>query len=152
MVHKPKHRVHGFRGLLADGGQDEIRLERQNANLAYRIVKLEMIGIRPSTTKQESTLKIYKTSQSSITDTIDFSGSDLLGVIYRETDSGANSNEPAVVIFDREIFNQDIYITHVDENSAAAANYYMELEVIPLTDSDAEFTTLKDIRGRNTTP
>ena len=144
--------VKTFRGILASGAQDHIRLQTIKGKVGYRITKLEMIGLRPSTTKQESTLKIYKTSQSSITDTIDFSGSDLLGVIYRETDSGANSNEPAVVIFDREIFNQDIYITHVDENSAAAANYYMELEVIPLTDSDAEFTTLKDIRGRNTTP
>ena len=135
MVHKPKHKVHGFRGLLGDGGEDEINLERQNANVAYRIVKLEMIGIRPSTTKQESTLKIYKTSQSSVTDTVDFSDSDLLGVIYRETDSGANSNEPAVVIFDQEIFSQNIYVTHVDENSAAAANYYIEIEEVPVSAS-----------------
>jgi len=52
-------------------------------------------------------------------------------------------------IFDNEIFNQDIYITH-DENSPnnTTCNYYIELEVIPLDDKGAEYTTVKDLRTR----
>ena len=53
MVHKPKHKVHSFRGLLADSGEDEINLERQNVNLAYRIVKFEIISNLPGTQDAE---------------------------------------------------------------------------------------------------
>ena len=54
------------------------------------------------------------------------------------------------VVFDREIFNQDIYVTHTDtiSSSSKPINYYIELEVIPLDDAGAEFTTLKDMRSR----
>jgi len=44
--------------------------------------------------------------------------------------------------------NQDIYITNYDGTSANTLNYYLELEVIPLDDSGAEYTTLKDMRSQ----
>ena len=50
------------------------------------------------------------------------------------------------VIFDNEIFNQDIFITHSEPSSNSTGNYYIELEVIPLDDAGAEYTTLKDMR------
>jgi len=53
-----------------------------------------------------------------------------------------------VVIFDSEIFNQDIYLTHTDTGGAVACNYYIELEVIPLDDAGAEYATVKDLRTR----
>ena len=51
-----------------------------------------------------------------------------------------------VIIFDREIFNQDIYISSYDDHGDVNVNYYLELEVIPLDDAGAEYTTLKDMR------
>jgi len=135
-----------YRGLLADGEQDRIRLQTIKGKVGYRIVKLQIIGIQPSTINSESTVKIYKDSQSSITDTIDLTDSSLLAVAYRETNAAGTSNEPEVIIFDREIFNQDIYITHENTESGKGCNYYLELEVIPLDDAGAEYTTLKDMR------
>ena len=138
--------VKTFRGQLADGGQDRIRLQTIKGKVGYRIVKLQIIGIQPSSVNSESTVKIFKDSQSSITDTIDLTDSSLLAVAYRETYATASSNEPEVIIFDKEIFNQDIYITHENTETGKGCNYYLELEVIPLDDAGAEYTTLKDMR------
>ena len=52
-----------------------------------------------------------------------------------------------VIIFDNEIFNQDIYVTYYDASVGQPINYYIELEVIPLDDAGAEYTTLKDMRS-----
>ena len=60
MVHKPKHKVHSFRGLLGDGGQDEINLERQNVNLAYRIVTFQIFPEHTGDKAYESTVQIWK--------------------------------------------------------------------------------------------
>ena len=50
-------------------------------------------------------------------------------------------------IFEQEIFNQDIYITHQDSGAGTlAVNYYIELETMSLTDNAATVSTLRDIR------
>ena len=146
-----------FRGLLEDGGQDHIRLQTIKGKVGYRIVKFQVMSNTPGASADESTVTIWKTEQTTVSTSandIDFTDSDMLGVGYWAGASSSGSPFDMSVIFDSEIFNQDIYITHtnVAAGTATPCNYYLELEVIPLTDSDAEFTTLKDIRGRNTTP
>ena len=135
-----------FRGLLADGGQDRIRLSTIKGKVGYRIVKLEIIGKEPGESAMEHTIKIYKTLQTTIDNTVNFTDSDLLGVSYIQDDAGAHYPASTTVFFDNEMFNQDIFVTHVDTNGALACNYYMELEIIPLDDAGAEYTTLKDMR------
>ena len=134
MVHKPKHKVHSFRGLLDDGGQDEINLERQNVNLAYRIVKLEIISSTPGQAADESIVQIWKEEQTSISTTavtIDFSTPDLLGVGYWAAPA-AGYHLDAIVIFDNTLFSRNIYVTHTNVGSAVACNYYLELEEVPV--------------------
>ena len=141
-----------FRGLLEDGGQDHIRLQTIKGKVGYRIVKFQIIQQEPGQQSVESTVKIYTQKQSTINNNIAFTDSSLLAAaIWHKQDNSAYALIDHV-IFDREIFNQDIFLTHQETDNAYACNYYLELEVIPLTDHDAEFTTLKDIRGRNTTP
>ena len=142
-----------FRGQLAAGGQDHIRLQTIKGKVGYRIVKFELIPRNPSDEDSEAVVKIYKIKQTSTTDKIDFTDNTLLGVGFWTNEAAAHQNpDDVTIIFDSEIFNQDIYITYKDSKTNTGMNYYLELEVIRLTDSDAEFTTLKDIRGRNTTP
>ena len=144
-----------FRGQLADGGQDHIRLQTIKGKVGYRIIKFQAFPNLPGTTDWESTLQIWRTKQTNIstsTATVDFTNGDLLAALYYPESSNVSYSGLPTVVFDNEIFNQDIYITHTETDQATLMNYYIELEVIPLTDSDAEFTTLKDIRGRNTTP
>jgi len=114
--------------------------------VGYRIIKFESLPREAFNTTQESVTKIYKTQQSTIDGVVDFTDSDLLAVaIYKQHDSTfymAYDN----VIFDSEIVNQDVYVTHSEVAGSASQNYYLELEVIPLDDAGAEYTTLKDMR------
>jgi len=142
MVHKPKHKVHSFRGLLSDGGQDEINLERQNVNLAYRVVKLNIIAQLPGTLGgQESTIMVWREEQTSIsttTATIDFSNPDLLGVAYWNASDSPQYAQSITVLFDNVLFSRNLYITHTDTHSSPGnnnCNYYIELEEVPVNAS-----------------
>ena len=135
-----------YRGLLADGGQDRIRLSTIKGKVGYKIIKLELFGDEPGQEHTESTVKIYKTEQTTINNNINFSDSDLLAAAYLAESDVHSDGFTSVTIFDNEIVNQDIYLTHQDTLAAREINYYLELEVIPLDDADAEYTTLKDIR------
>jgi len=138
--------VKTFRGLLADGGQDRIRLQTIKGKVGYRIIKFQVIQEEPGEFSVESTVKIYKSEQSTINNTVNFTDSDLLAVALWHKSSGDAYPPTTTIIFDNEIFNQDVYITHEEVAQNYACNYYIELEVIPLDDAGAEYTTLKDMR------
>ena len=139
-----------FRGLLADGGQDRIRLQTIKGKVGYRITKLELFPSAPGVTVQESVVKVFKEFQSSITGTVNFTDSGMLAASYQRSPASVGTasgySTTIFTIFDDEIFNQDIYITHDDNATGITCNYYLELEVIPLDDAGAEYTTLKDMR------
>jgi len=135
MVHKPKHKVHSFRGLLGDGGQDEINLERQNVNLAYRIVKFQTFPATPGTTSYEHVTKIYREEQTSITATVDFTETDLLGVAYLEGNDNNYYVDGLTVVFDNTLFSRNIYVGSKDASTGESVNYYIELEEVPVNAS-----------------
>ena len=139
-----------FRGRLADtspGNQERIKLSTIKGTVGYKIVKLQLMHDQPGLQKVESTVKVYKTEQTTIDNDVNFADTDLLAAIYMaESEDISSTAISNVVIFDREIFNQDIYLTHQDTQGARDVNYYIELEVIPLSDQAAEYTTIKDIR------
>ena len=141
--------VKTFRAQLADGGQDRIRLSTIKGKVGYRIAKFEVMG--PDASEQiESALKIYTEKQTTINHTINFTDNSLLAAaVITQSSTMQNYPEDTSVIFDQEIFNQDIYITLKGADYTANVNYYLELEVIPLDDAGAEYTTLKDIRTRS---
>ena len=138
--------VKTFRGLLADGGQDRIRLQTIKGKVGYQIIKFQVLQKSPGAAHAEATVKIYKNSQSTVNAVVDFTDSDLLAAAsYQKNESATSGSE--TIIFDTEIVNQDIYVT--SDNASAHTepmNYYIELEVIPLDDAGAEYTTLKDMR------
>jgi hypothetical protein len=125
MVHKPKHKVHTFRGLLADGGQDEINLERQNVNMAYRIVKLQVFPQSPGFVSQESLIQVFREKQTSIptaSGTCEFTNVDL--VMFQ-----------TIVVFDNVLFSRNIYVTHTNNEGSGECNYYLEIEEVPVSSS-----------------
>ena len=143
--------VKTFRGLLADGGQDHIRLGTNKGKVGYRIVKLDIITPAPGTASAEHVVKLFNSFQSTIDALINFSDSDLLAcAITHDYTSAHQKGWLQHIIFDNEIFNQDIYVTHSEASGSSSVNYYIELEVIPLTDHAAEYATLKDIRTQRT--
>ena len=135
-----------FRGLLANDGQDRIRLSTIKGKVGYKIINFSLMGSSPTIADTEAVVKIFKSEQSTPSTTVDLTDSDLLAVGYwRQADNPAYPINTQVII-DPEIFNQDIYITHKEGSGSASCNYYLELEVISLDDAGAEYTTLKDLR------
>jgi len=139
-----------FRGLLASGGEDRIRLQTIKGKVGYRIVKFQILPENPHNANVVNhVVKLFKTSPATVTADVNFSDSDLLGVATYTEDPGVRDMPGyGIVIFDQEIFNQDIFITNKELHNSLSSNYYLELEVIPLNDKGAEYTTVKDLRTR----
>jgi len=153
--HEGATMIKTFRGLIADGVQDTIVLHTNDGSTGYRIVKFNIISNTPGASADESTVSIWKVKQASVSaaaNDIDFSDNTLLGVGYWAGASSSGSPFNQVVIFDSEIFNQDIYITHnnVAAGTAIPCNYYLELEQMTLDLSENTVATLKDIRNVTT--
>jgi len=143
------NRILSYRGLLGDGGQDTILLSTKKGEVGYRIIKFELIPNQPFNKTQESVMKIYKEEQTTINGVVDFSDNRLLGVGTFKMHDTTNYMAFEHIVFDQEIFNQDIYITNYDAATGESCNYYLELEAIKLDESQAMVATLKDIRNNS---
>jgi hypothetical protein len=139
-----------FRGLLADGAQERIRLETLDGKQGYRITKLEGISVAPGAAQGAHVIKIYTVSQTTIDGAVDLSDNTLIGIVYFTNRTDELHSNQSVIIADSEIFNQDIYITHSDIQGSASGNYYLELERIKLDDVEATAVILKNFRNTNT--
>ena len=148
------NRILSYKGLLKDLGQDTILLSTKKGEMGYRIVKFVLFPAgATSAFSYESFVSIWKTDQSGSipADGVpDFSDNRLLGCgYYTQSSSAATNPEDINVFFDHEIFNQDIYVTHSNSETNEAINYYIELEVIKLSEDHAMVATLKDIRNND---
>jgi len=144
-------RIVSFRGLLADGGQDTISLQTNNGLTGYKIVKFQIISSAPGNDNEEAVIQLWKEKQTTAVATIDFSDNRLLGCGFSAASSNAYyAYGSPVIIFDNEIFNQDIYITYKAQLGSTAMNYYIELEQMDLALDEATVATLKDIRNTGT--
>jgi len=140
-------KIKTFRGLMVDNSQDTILLHTNDGSVGYRINKFQLIEKSPLDTTARWALKIFKVSQTTFTTAIDFSDQRLLAAgIWTSNGTAQNYPEDMTIIFDSEIFNQDIYITAKAENGSAV-NYYLELEQMPLDLNENTVATLKDIRN-----
>lgn len=141
-----------FRGLLANGEQQRVALHHNSGKTGYRILKFQIMNNIPGTLDHENIVKIYKVQQMTVDGVVDFSENTLIGAAFRSGDATANNYpEDITVIFDGEIFNQDIYLTNIDvSGNVALMNYYIELEEMSLALDEATVATLKDIRNSGT--
>jgi len=134
MHYKGTGKVHSFRGVLADGDQDKIRIQGPVGAIAWRIVKFELMPKEVGDVVAEHVVKIYRELQSSVTGVVDFSDSELLAAGFVSNDTSAHAYPPTQsVIFDRDLFSRNIYVTHKDRMIGGACNYYIELEEIKLS-------------------
>ena len=144
MVHKPKHKVHSFRNLIggtaASNPQQEIELERQNMNVAFRIVKFQLMPNDVSSAS-ESSVQIFREEQTAGTapftsGDIDFSNPDLLGAAFFSMHTAADIySEDLSVIFDNMLFSRNIFITHHNNDDGVSINWYIEIEEVPVSGS-----------------
>ena len=138
-----------FRGLLADGAIDRIRLSTNDGLTGYKIKKFEIIAENNGTTDFEHTVKLHLQNPVTASAEVNFDDPLLLGVAFTEGNNSSNYiGQPLINIFDQMKFNQDIYVSHVDSKGALNCNYYLELEQVKLDLNEATVATLKDMRGR----
>jgi hypothetical protein len=79
---------------------------------------------------------------------VDLTDNDVLAAaIYKAAATGSAVSFTDAVIFDQEIFNQDIFITYTDHAASESCNYYIELEQMKLDHTQNMSATLKAIRG-----
>jgi len=139
MVHKPKHKVHSFRGLLSNGGQDEINLERQNVNMAYRVTEFLLFPYQVGDVTQESVCTVYREEQTTIptgSATTNLGDPDILAVGAFTVGSGTSSYQQSpsysYIIIDNVLFSRNIYVAHTDNGGTNSLNYYLEIEEVPV--------------------
>ena len=142
-------KIKTFKGQLAMGVQEKIHLSTNDGLTAYRINKFKLIP-KDFDVNVKLVGKIYLTDQTgNITDTVDFSDSDILAAAYYEDTSGSSgSGNPNTVIFDKETFNQDIFLYISDAGGGTSlANFYLELEQFKIDINTSTYHTLKNIRS-----
>jgi len=143
-------KIKTFRGLMADNTEDIIVLHTNDGSVGYRIVKFQIMPANPFVQDYESFVQIFKTSQTAPPAVIDFSDNRLLaGAMWSSRGSAESYPEDVSVIFDNEVFNQDIYINFQDTKANDGMNYYIELETMTLDLNESTVATLKDIRNND---
>jgi hypothetical protein len=135
-----------FRGSIADDGIETIPLRTNTGATGYRITKFQVMG-PDGNTNIEHVIKIYKIPQTAATTTIDFSDNTLLSAAVFNDVTDPHYLAGSIVIFDREIFNQDIFVTSKGHDNTGIMNYYIELEQVKLDLNESTVATLKDIRN-----
>ena len=136
MHYKGTGQMHSFRGLLADGGQDKIRIEGATGDIAWRITKFQVFPSEPGQQTTESTVLIWRERQDSVSTSgvvVDFSNNELLGAAsFHESHADSLISE-SIVVFDNALFVRNIYVTNTDTGGAIACNYYIELEEVKVS-------------------
>ena len=140
-------RIISYKGTLDIGLEDRIRLKTIKGKVGYKIIKFQILPSTPGAAEFELVGKITKVKDPNIGPTVKFTDSDLLAVAYYQDGSSISNNASVDIIFDNEIVNQDITVQHEDLSTGEACNFYLELELINLSDVEAEITTIKDLRN-----
>ena len=139
--------IKSFRGLIVNGGSENISLQTRDGTTGYRIKKFEIMQNTPGAAGTELVCKVYTIPQTSIDGVVDFSDNTLLAAAAYENDSGVGAGPNVSIIFDNITFNQDITVTAVDVAGSQSTNYHIELEKIKLDLNEATVATLKNIRN-----
>ena len=135
-------KMKSFKGQLDDVDQEQIYLAGGADDIGYRIRKFQAMPKTPGLAVGEHTLQLFKVKQTTPSNEVDFGTDDLLGVVSLSTHSG-NLLYNEVIIFDNEVINQDLFITHVDNAGANPCNYYIELEEVKMSNPEAAVVNYK---------
>ena len=141
-------KLKSFRGSIADGAIQKIRLSTNNGLTGYKIKRFEAIPNAPGTGSSNHILKVYANVQTTTSGTIDFDNPQILASVWMRDNVDANYvGAIESIIVDNKVINQDIYVTHVETVSTEQCNFYLELEEMKLSIDEATVATLKDMRG-----
>lgn len=137
-----------FRGQLADGAQQRIKLSTNQGLIGYRLVRFETIISTPGIGDHEYVTKIYKVKRTTVDAIVNFADNTLIGVSAISHSASISEPYSQTIIVEGDTFNQDLYVTGSATAGTGTMNYYIELEKVKLTEHEAAVATLKDMRGR----
>ena len=137
-----------YRGQLLDGVQQKISLSTPKGKRGYKITKFQTLSPQPGVDSSELVCKVYSKDQTNqISGTVNFDEGDLLGVSFYGSSATSQSGTIETIIFDNEVFNQDVFIYAVDNKGGTiSTNFYLELETMELSDTQSTQLTLKNLR------
>jgi hypothetical protein len=129
-----------YRDLLSDGEQLTIPLH--STGKGFKIKHFEIMSNLPTSGgHKEHVVQVWKVKQTSVPTTapapIDFSNQALLAAAWTLTSDSPAYASSQSVMFDREIINQNIYVTHTDTDGTDTCNFYLELEEITMNDAES---------------
>jgi len=144
--------IKSYRGLLTDDDQIKIRLKTKTGMTGYRIKKFQVMPFDiDGSSSHECSVCIWKVKQATVSNDVDFTQGSLLASAYYVR--SLNPSAPYValiseqsVVFDNEVFNQDIFVSYQSGQSGQKINYYIELEQLKLSDTEQAMAILKSMR------
>ena len=137
-----------YRGTIAIGLEERIRLKTLKGKVGYKITQFQLMNTTPGAADAEFVGKITKVKDPNIGPTVNFTNSDLMAVVYYQDHVSTAYPSSTEVIFDNEITNQDIFVNITDAGGGTTpCNYYIELELMNLSDVEATSLTLKSLRN-----
>jgi hypothetical protein len=134
--YKGTGQMHSFRGLLADGGEDKIRIEGATGEIAWRITKFQLFPNLPGTTTIEAVVSVWRESgkgSGTTTAVVDFTDAELLAVAFHQDRHEATYIASESVVFDNALFSRNIYVTLTDTVGTESCNYFLELEEVKVS-------------------
>jgi len=134
--YKGTGQMHSFRGLLADGAQDKIRIQGATGEIAWRITKFQVMSNSPVSGDHVGITKIWREEQATAAitaTTIDFDNDELLGCALWTQGNLLTEPQSATIIFDNALFVRNIWVTAVDIDASIGINYYIELEEVKVS-------------------
>jgi len=136
-------KIKSFRGKLVHGEQDTIHLSGGDAETGYRIHRFDLMLTDPEA-NVDLCVKIYSVKQTSVDAIVDFSDDTLLAAGMLWSSASQIYPHDKQIVFDQDVFNQDIYITNFDEQfNTGAVNYYLELEEVKMSNPEAAVVNYK---------
>jgi len=138
-----------FRGLMETGDITRLCVHTNDGKTGYKIVKFEATPYDPAAHTIEGIFKVFTQVQTLGTEIIDWSDNTMIASLYLTNydNPGSQMGESSIIV-DDAIFNQDLYITFVSKfTNTYPANYYIELEQMPLDLNESTVATLQSLRS-----
>jgi len=134
-----------FRGNIPTGETIKISLATNNGAIGYRLMKFQIMP-KQSYQNYEITSKIFKVQPAAANSDVNLSDNTIIAAAFSGLADGKYAGAKTVIM-DRDVFNQDIYITAVDNGGSQDTNFYIELDSMTLDINQNTLVTLKDIRN-----
>ena len=139
-----------YKGILAMGLEDQIRLRTLKGKTGYRVTKFQLMSNLPGggSTNIEYIGKITKKTDPNITAVVDLTDDNVMAVAYYVDNNSTAVPPNDTIIIDNAVTHQDIFVIIVDAaGGSISCNYYIELEKIKLSDIEATQLTLRNLRN-----